>query len=145
MPDAALDRLLGYNLKRAYMLMHADFRRAMGADGPTPRSFAILSLVVETPGISQSDLARILGIERSGLVAIVDELQARGYLERVSVPDDRRVQALQPTGDGRMAFARFHRSVQEHEDGLLHMLTKAERNTLLDLLLKIRMAEEAEP
>ncbi|MEZ5931828.1 MAG: MarR family transcriptional regulator [Alphaproteobacteria bacterium] len=145
MPDAALDRLLGYNLKRVYMLARADFRETMGDEGLSPRAFSVLSLVVEAPGITQSDVARTLGIERSGLVAIVDELEKSGYLRRVPVPDDRRLQALQPTGEGRATFAKLLAGIRAHETRLFAMLTEAERDTLLDLLLKIREAAEEQP
>mgnify|MGYP001602657296 CR=1 FL=1 len=73
-PD--LDDLVGYNLKRAYVIVQSDFRAALGRDGLSPRVFSALSLVVQFPNITQSELARMLGIERSGLVAIVDDLKA---------------------------------------------------------------------
>ena len=61
--------LVGYNLKRAYMRMHADFRDTLGQQGFTQRTFSVLSMVCENPEISQSEIARALGIERSGTVA----------------------------------------------------------------------------
>lgn len=88
-----LEDVFGYNLKRAYLIVQADFRRALGDQDLGPRVFSALSLVVQFPDITQSGLARMPGIERSGLVALVDDLQARGYVERTEVPGDRRVQA----------------------------------------------------
>lgn len=137
----ALQHLVGYNLKRAYMRFQSDFRETMGADGLTPRSFSALSLVAETPGITQSELSRILGIERSGLVAIIDELQARGYLERVPVEGDRRAQALTLTRSGASAYAAMLARVRAHEERLLDCLEAGERDVLLGILRKLHSRE----
>jgi DNA-binding MarR family transcriptional regulator len=136
-----LEDLVGYNLKRAYLTVSADFKRALGEDGFAPRVFSALSLTVQFPNITQSELARMLGIERSGLVAIVDELENRGFLERNAVPGDRRVQALMPTQAGQAAYAHARDVVRNHEAQLLGHLAPEEMETLLGLLRKIRRME----
>lgn len=136
--DSDLEGFVGYNLKRAYVIVDADFRRALGEDGLAPRVFSALSLIVHTPGITQSDLARSLGIERSGLVAITDDLEARGFVLRKPVPGDRRVQALAPTKAGKTAYLEALETVRAHEARLLADLTPAEVETLIGLLRKIR-------
>ncbi len=135
-----LEDLIGYNLKRAYIVVQADFREAVGEDGLSARVFSALSLIVKFPNITQSELARMMGIERSGLVAIVDELEGHGYLQRTSVPGDRRVQALVPTDQGRVAYAEAIAVVSAHEQRLLSAMTEKEQATLLSLLRKIRTA-----
>ncbi len=147
-PDLAvsssdLEDLIGYNLKRAYVVVQTDFRAALGQDGLAPRAFSALSLAVERPNITQSELARMLGIERSGLVAIVDELESRGFLSRTAVPGDRRVQALVPTEAGCAAYAQAVAAVRDHEERLLDDLTADDKDTLLRLLKKIRKSEVA--
>ncbi len=136
-----LEDLIGYNLKRAYVIVQADFRDALGKDGLSARVFSALSLTVKYPNITQSELARMMGIERSGLVAIVDELEERGYLQRAPVPGDRRVQALVPTDRGRQAYTKAIEIVRVHEERLFEGLTEEERTTLLILLKKIREEE----
>ena len=139
-----LEQFVGYNLKRAYVIVQADFRNALGQDALAPRVFSALSLAVQFPHISQSKLARKLGIERSGLVAIVDELEGLGYLSRATVPGDRRVQALVPTEKGCRAYAEAVATVRAHEKALLADLTAAEQQTLIRLLRKIRSKGETE-
>lgn len=136
-----LEDLIGYNLKRAYVIVQADFREALGKDGLSARVFSALSLTVKFPNITQSELARMMGIERSGLVAIVDELEGRGFLQRAPVPGDRRVQALVPTDDGRQAYSKAIEIVRAHEDRLFEGLTGEEKTTLLTILKKIRQEE----
>ena len=138
---AALEDLVGFNLKFAYLRVEADFRATLGADGLSPRVFTALGFVVQSPGITQSTLARTIGIERSGLVAVVDDLEGRGYLLREDVPGDRRVHALMPTDAGVRAYRATMNAVRAHEDRLLSHLTDAERQSLLGILKKIRSYE----
>lgn len=137
-----LEELIGYNLKRAYVIVRTDFRKTLGEDGMSARVFSALSLCVHYPNITQSELARMMGIERSGLVAIVDELEAKSYLRRVQVPTDRRVQALVPTKAGYAAYREAVAAVRAHEDALFQDMTDAEKQTLLALLKKIRVRED---
>lgn len=139
-----LEGLIGYNLKRAYVIVSNDFRTALegAGDGFAPRVFSALSIAVQYPDITQSDLARRLGIERSGLVAIVDELEARGYLKRKPVPGDRRAQALAPTQAGRSAYERALAAAHTHEAALFSNFSAEEQATLLTLLRKMRTVEE---
>ena len=141
-PETELEGYVGYNLKRAYMTLQEDFRRTLGDGGLTTRAFSALTLTVQFPQISQSELARTLGIERSGLVSIVDDLERRGYLVRAQVPGDRRVQALVPTREGIAAQARAAEAVRAHEDRLLADLSDEDRATLIELLTRIRHAGE---
>lgn len=133
-----LEEFVGYNLKRAYVIVQEDFRAAVGKDGLGPRVFSALSLVVQFPNITQSKLARKLGIERSGLVAIIDELEKRAFLSRTTVPGDRRVQALVPTDEGIKAYRASQNVLRDHENALLSNMTAEEKQTLIRLLRKIR-------
>ncbi|WP_071796607.1 MarR family winged helix-turn-helix transcriptional regulator [Natronohydrobacter thiooxidans] len=133
-----LEEFIGYNLKRAYVIVQSDFRRVLGEDGFSPRAFSALSLVVQYPNITQTGLAKMLGIERSGLVAIVDDLEQRGFVRRTHVPSDRRVQALLPTKAGAKAIADATDAVRAHENTLFASFTPEERSTLMALLLRVR-------
>lgn len=137
-----LEDLVGYNLKRAYLIVSSDFKHTLGQDGFAPRVFSALSLVVQYPNITQSEVARRLGIERSGLVAIIDELESRELLQRVAVPNDRRIQALAPTAAGQATYARARDAVLAHEAALFSEFSDAEMQSLMGLLRKIRKAEE---
>lgn len=140
--ESDLEDLIGYNLKRAYVIVQTDFRETLGDDGLSARVFSALSLTVRYPNISQSELARMMGIERSGLVAVVDELEQRGYLVRATVPGDRRVQALVPTEAGQAAYAQAFAQVRAHEQRLFADLSQEEQRCLLALLKKIRRMED---
>ncbi|MDD7972428.1 MarR family winged helix-turn-helix transcriptional regulator [Roseinatronobacter alkalisoli] len=136
----SIDSLLGYNLKRAYMIFRDDFRNSVENAGMTPRAMSVLAQIVEMPMITQSDVARRLGIERSGLVAIIDELEKGGLVRRAAVPGDRRSQALVPTAQGHKRIRAILQQVQAHEANLLSPLNPQEQAQLLHMLRKLRHA-----
>lgn len=138
--NLGLEDFFGYNLKRAYMLVQEAFQAGKSSDGLSARAYSALAVAVETPGITQSALARKLGIERSGLVAMVDELERRGLLNRVPVPGDRRVQALEPTAAGITQFRNMSAQIRAHEDKMLSPLSAEEQAQLMDFLVRIRTA-----
>ena len=141
--EGQLGDLLGYNLKRAAILFESDLRHALGENGMSPRVFSALSLVVGFPGITQSEVARRLGIERSGLVAIIDELETRGYVERVAVKGDRRVQALRPTEPGEKTHTGAITLLKRAEETRLGPLSAEERQHLFSALRKLRATGES--
>jgi DNA-binding MarR family transcriptional regulator len=139
---AELDDLIGYNLKRVYMIFQDKLRDILGQEGLAPRSYSVLSLTVQQPSVTQSELARRLGIERSGLVAIVDGLESLGLLERVGVPGDRRVQALTPTLTGREVHERTAARIARDEQRLLSVLSGQDRRALIRILGRLRDMHE---
>jgi DNA-binding MarR family transcriptional regulator len=71
------------------------------------------------------------------MVALVDELEQRGLVERRPNPDDRRVRALYLTRKGRNALARGREIATEHEEALTQGMNNADRKRLVGLLQKI--------
>lgn len=138
--NSDLESLIGYNLKRAYVIVQEDFRKTLGEGGLSPRSFAALSLVISSPKITQSALARALGVERSGMVAIIDDLQHRELLERAGVPGDKRAQALLPTANGKRIYKAALAAVAKHEEKLFGVFNNEEQALLVDLLRRFREA-----
>lgn len=139
-----LERLIGYNLKRAYMLFWADFREALGDEGMSPRVFSVLTVVAESPHVTQSEVARRLGIERSGLVAIVSDLEKRGYVRRAQVPGDRRIFALYPTPEGARVCAMICEELHHREQARMRVLSPQEKKQLVTILKHIRSELEGE-
>jgi DNA-binding MarR family transcriptional regulator len=118
-PDAGLARFLGYHLKRAQTVLMADMNAAIRPMGLRMITYSALSVVVDNPGIRQSDLADALAVERPNLVVILDDLETRGLIVRDRVPTDRRAYALTPTIKGRRAHDRATAAIAAHEARML--------------------------
>jgi DNA-binding MarR family transcriptional regulator len=102
-----------------------------------PADAGILRLVRVAAGLSQQELAAKLRIHPSRLVAILDNLEKRGYLERRPNPDDRRLYSLHLTKGGEEVLGRIGQVAREHQDALLAALSNEERAALGSLLLRI--------
>jgi len=140
--QADLLGLIGYNMKRAYMLFYQDLKQNLAEFDLRQRTFSVLSLVIENPNISQIEVARTLGIERSGTVVIVDELEERGLVVRERAPGDRRAYALAVTDEGKALYKKAIMRIADHEDRILSDLSPSDRKILMALLRRIHMVDK---
>jgi DNA-binding MarR family transcriptional regulator len=99
-------------------------------------TYTALVLIVDNPGLRQSQLADAMDIERPNLVVILDELERRELITRDRVPADRRAYALQVTLSGRQLYDSAVAAVTAHEEQLLQGLDDEARETLV-VALKI--------
>lgn len=135
--DNVLGSMIGYRLKRAYMMIHPEAQRALAEDDLKVVSFSCLSIIVENPGIVQSQLADILRMERSNLVVIIDQLEERGLITRTKVPTDRRRYALTATLRGRHLRDRAAQRIRQAEDALFGRLEEEDRARLIAALTRL--------
>jgi DNA-binding MarR family transcriptional regulator len=115
----------------------SQFAERLGVLELTPPDAGILRLLRIAAGLSQQELAAKLQLHPSRMVAIVDNLEKRGLVERRANPDDRRLYSLYLTQAGGEALERIGRVAREHQNALLSSLSKEERDTLATLLLRI--------
>ena len=102
----------------------------------------ILRLISQSPGLSQQELGRRLAILPSRLVALLDELQEKGLIERRDDTEDRRTYALHLTTSGRKVTKQIGRIAREHDDAICAVLNKEERLKLNALLGRIAQAQK---
>ncbi len=132
-----LPSLVGYHLRRAQVAVFNDFVGTMGEVQITPGQYGVMTLIGANPGLSQSALARAVGIERSTMVAVIGGLESRNLLERNPSPVDKRSYALVLTSDGNKLLAKLKEMVRAHEQKMLSGLNDAERDQLIDLLSRL--------
>jgi DNA-binding MarR family transcriptional regulator len=105
----------------------------------------LLRLMGRTPGQSQRALAEQLGTPPSRLVALVDDLENRGLVERRRSAEDRRHHELHLTAAGEETLRRLGAVAAEHEAAVTESLTPAERRTLNELLERLAAAHGLRP
>lgn len=71
--------------------------RTMKADGVGPAEFDLIHVVRKHPGITQSEICRILGADKGAIAKQTANLESKGYLRREKNPADGRSQLLYPT------------------------------------------------
>ena len=129
MPDALAERL-GPLLGRA----HDEHRRlsleALAPLGLGVKSVGALTVLQAEGPLSQRRLAERQGIDRTTMVAVVDELERLGAVERRKDPADRRANALYITPRGRRLLTRARTAVAGAEEAFLAPLPPAEQQRL---------------
>ena len=96
----AVTQRLGYLLKHAQLRLAELAEPEYAALGVTGRQIALLTLFAEGPARSQQDGAAQLGIDRTTMVALVDELEGKGLVRREVAPGDRRKRLVRLTEQG---------------------------------------------
>ena len=102
-----------------------------------PPEAGILRLLRVAAGLSQQELAARLNIHPSRLVAILDNLEKRGFVERRANPNDRRLYSLHLAGKGEDILQAIGKVALEHQAALLGPLNVEERETLGALLQRL--------
>jgi DNA-binding MarR family transcriptional regulator len=139
MPDlpSALDDNLGFHIRLAHGAVYRHFNETFGTIGLTQKQTSVLWLIGDNPGIAQVDIAQRLQIDRATMMAIVNSLARKGYLERGSSCTDRRRQTLHLTPSGATALTRALAAVAEHEAWLKARFTPREVEQLMTFLQRI--------
>jgi DNA-binding MarR family transcriptional regulator len=138
-PESGLDwGLFGDRIGPAVRLLRNELtvRIANAQDGFGLHSGALSAMVLidANPGCSQSDLARELALDKSVLVAIVDDLETRGLAKRTRSTTDRRRNSLALTGEGAQTMAAMFACARAVEAPIEAGLSEAERALLVQLL-----------
>ena len=135
----------------AMMLVRASHRgfecavRALETLGLHVRHMPVLDTLVAEGPMSQTQLTEATWIDRTTMVAIIDELEQMGLVERAKDPSDRRAHRVQLTPTGRERVGRAEAAHQSADEALLAPLSPEERQTLRALLTRVIEAGEAEP
>jgi DNA-binding MarR family transcriptional regulator len=89
-----------------------------------------LGELADVESMSQQELGRLLGLEKSTVSRLVAGLQDRGWVERQRDPGNRRFYLLQLTSEGREVANRLGRDLRAHHEQLLATMTPHEREAL---------------
>ena len=103
-------------------------------------AFSILALISANPGCSQSDIAREARLDKSVVVALLDELEAKGILSRVRSAKDRRRNTLMLTASGAAMLRRMNAVAASIERPIEEALSADEIEQLCALLARVHSA-----
>lgn len=155
MPDTAesarfrLARSTSHLLHRAQQLAADRFAFLVGESGVTLRQFAVLAAIEEQPGLSQTDLVRATGIDRSTLADMMNRMEKRGLVVRSASPNDGRANAVALALAGEQILQAATKHARAADAAILDVLPKNKRRAFqatLEMLADIadRMARVAE-
>jgi MarR family transcriptional regulator, transcriptional regulator for hemolysin len=131
-------RYIGFLISDVARMMRSAFDRRVRRIGLTRSQWLVLSLLYRRPGISQSELAEMLEVERATAGRMIDRLEQKNWVVRRADPADRRIKRLHLTPEAEMVQAEMGRIAAEMLDDATALLHPGEREALSEMLERVK-------
>ncbi|TDO50114.1 DNA-binding MarR family transcriptional regulator [Kribbella sp. VKM Ac-2527] len=104
-----------------------------------PRGYQVLATTIAEGPKRQLDLAAQLGIDRTVMTYLLDDLEKAGLVQRHPDPADRRARLIDPTELGRKTLCDLEARLAEAESDVLGNLDEGERLVFRTLLQRVAL------
>jgi MarR family transcriptional regulator, transcriptional regulator for hemolysin len=140
------DDYIGVVISDVARLIRTAFDRRVRELGITRAQWLLLTRLHRNPGVSQSELADLMEVERASAGRMIDRMEANGWVERRAQNGDRRVKRVYLTEEAERVHRRIWRVAEETVDNALSDLSAAEAGQLISLLgrVKTTLVEDAD-
>ena len=135
-------RVPAYLIRRLHMISTAIVAEAFEDDDMPVSQWAVLTIIESHPEIDQSRLAEVVAIDRTNTGRLVDQLEAKGLVERCPHGSDRRVWLLRCTPLGHKTRKRLRARALATQERLLSCLEAGKRELFIDLMSQVVIANE---
>lgn len=132
-----LDDFIGFHLRLAQEASFRAFAARVGDPDLKPRRFAVLTLIAENPGMTQTALGKAAGRDKSTLTTTLDDLVKRGLVSRERAPNDRRRYTLFLTDKGCALHQKLMAAARAHDADLDRLVGPENKALFLALLRRI--------
>jgi DNA-binding MarR family transcriptional regulator len=143
--EAPVSEFAGQLLFRLWRASHVHAADALATLGLTPALFGLLNVVGAREGAIQQELGSAMGIDRTTMVSLIDQLESAGLAKRRPSPKDRRAREIVITPKGRRLLERARLVLSRAEDEVLAGLSAEQRGELVALLRRALAAAPAQP
>jgi DNA-binding MarR family transcriptional regulator len=130
-----LQKHIGFAAHRAMLVLLREFVAATG--GVRPVTFNAMVLIGANPGITQSDLASTLMLDKGTAAHLLSDLEKQGWIERRARLNDRRWKGVYLSPSGVEEVARLKGAIRELEVRFHTLFTPDEHRQLIELLNRI--------
>ncbi|MDN3564526.1 MarR family winged helix-turn-helix transcriptional regulator [Paeniroseomonas aquatica] len=131
-------RSIGFLISDVARMMRAAFDRRVQRIGLTRSQWLVLSLLYRRPGVSQSELAEMLEVERPTAGRMIDRLERKNWVVRRPDAADRRVKRLFLTPEAEDVQAEMGRIAETLLEDAMASLAPGERLALTDMLGRVK-------
>lgn len=132
-------------MHRALQLALDIYAEETGPDNLTQRQFAVLEAASLKAGLTQTELVRMTGIDRSTLADLVTRMTAKGLLERERSTLDARAKAVRLSPEGEVRLEEARPRVEAADKRIMGLLPKGQRDAFLNQLAELAAAADAAP
>jgi DNA-binding MarR family transcriptional regulator len=136
-PSPSVDSEITWLLHRAAQRMRGATGEQAQRHGLALRDYIVLSALDKTPGLTQAELGKALGLDKTTLMSQLDGLERRGLVVRHSAPRDRRLRIPVITDDGEALRAKVADACAAVEASVLDGFGPDQVRTLRRLLFSI--------
>jgi DNA-binding MarR family transcriptional regulator len=137
---------LAWLLYKAHWALAAELTAALAPLGVTARGYHVLRAALSGEH-TQTELAEMVGLDKTTMVVTIDELERSGLAERRPSPDDRRARIIRVTAAGKRKVAQAEQVKERVQAEVLAELPTEDRAALIEALSKLvegRLAEQVE-
>lgn len=135
------DGHIGYLLRQANTAFRIQMERALSDYGVTPPQFAVLTMLLAYPGISNADIARLSMLTPPTVSVIVGNLERAGLIVRTPHEVHGRIQQIEVTVEGKSLLAKCRRRVQVLEEMLVEGLDADEEKVVKKWLASVAVKQ----
>ena len=129
-----LDKSPSHLLHRALQRALDIYAETAGPTAVTQRQFAVLAAVAAREGLTQADLVRSTGIDRSTLAELVARMLGKGLIARERSNEDGRANTVSLTDKGRGALAEAQPRAHAADQAILKLVPSGKRGGFLAAL-----------
>ncbi|KAB2914288.1 MAG: MarR family transcriptional regulator [Hyphomicrobiaceae bacterium] len=137
------EHYIGYSITDVGRLLRTVFERRVRAFDLTRSQWLVIARVHRRPGLSQSEVADLLEIEKAPAGRLIERMEAKGWLRRRTDASDRRVNRLYLTADGERLHATIWPVAEATVDDALSDLSAEERRRLSRVMARVKMRLQA--
>jgi MarR family transcriptional regulator, transcriptional regulator for hemolysin len=133
-----LSRNFGFILNDVARLLRTAFDRRVKSLGLTRSQGWVLNHLFRNDGVTQSELADILQVEKATLGRLLDRLEAKGWVRRENHADDRRAKRVFLTEEVEPALKAMRAAAADLRRDALAGLSGEDQTRFVDALLAIK-------
>ena len=137
------ENYIGYSITDVGRLLRTVFERRVRAFGLTRAQWLVIARVHRRPGLSQSEVADLLEIEKASAGRLIDRMEAKGWLKRHADASDRRINRLHLTAEGNRLHAAIWPIAEATVDEALGDLSAKERRALTGFMTRVKAKLQA--
>ncbi|NQV99880.1 MAG: MarR family transcriptional regulator [Rhodospirillales bacterium] len=138
MLEENLDRNFGFLTNDVARLLQNDFDRRVRSLGITRAQWRVLMWVYRTPGVTQSELADTLDVQKAALGRMLDRLNDKGWIKREADSGDRRIRRVHLSKEVKPLITTMRKIAAELRAAAMQGIPEADRERFVDTLLLVK-------
>ncbi|MET0786876.1 MAG: MarR family transcriptional regulator [Paenisporosarcina sp.] len=127
-------------LSRSYKALHECTNQFFQSNGLNPTEFAVMELLFHKGRQPLQKIGHKILLASGSITYVIDKLEKRGFIHRVSCPSDRRVTFAEITPEGEVFMSKLFPEHEQQLHKIMNALTPEEKEQAIVLLKKLGLS-----